>query len=85
MFLFLTGIKYENVLLVTTDAAPYMVSAIRSLKILFPKMLNITCLAHGLHRVADFIRLKFEDVNSLIAHCKAVFLKASLTFKCWTF
>lgn len=70
-----TGIQYQNVLLVVTDAAPYMVSAVKSLKILFPKMLHITCLAHGLHRIADFVRTQFGDVNSLIANCKAVFLK----------
>lgn len=65
-------------MLVVTDGAPYMVSAMRSLKILYPQMLHVTCLAHGLNRVADFIRLYFENVNSLIANCKAVFLKVCM-------
>lgn len=46
-------ILYKNVLVVTTDAAPYMCKAMRGLQVLFPKMVHVTCLAHGLHRVAE--------------------------------
>lgn len=70
------GIKYDKVLLATTDAASYMLSAMRSMQTLFPKMLHVTCFAHGLHRLADFIRLQFPIVNDLIAKVKAVFVKA---------
>lgn len=58
-----------------TDAAAYMIRAMSSLQTLFPKMLHLTCLAHGLHRVAEYIRSQFPDVNSLIANTKAVFIK----------
>lgn len=70
------GIRYEQVRLFVTDAAPYMKKAAKGLHVLFPNMIHITCAAHGLHNAADFIRLQFPRVNSLIASCKAVFVKA---------
>ncbi|KAG7178010.1 CGG triplet repeat-binding protein 1-like 4 [Homarus americanus] len=65
------GIKYDRVLLVCTDAAPYMAG----LEILFPKMIHVTCLAHGLHRVAELACAVMPDVNVLISTVN-VFLKA---------
>nr|CAH7714811.1 unnamed protein product [Callosobruchus chinensis] len=59
-----------------SDAAPYMVKAGQALKVFYPKLLHITCLAHGLHRVAEEIRKKFVIVNKLISSTKKVFLKA---------
>lgn len=70
--------NYENVMLVVTDAAAYMLSAMSSLRVLYPKMLHVTCLAHGLHRVAEYIRQDFPEVNKLIANVKAVFVKVSV-------
>ncbi|KRX35235.1 hypothetical protein T05_7684 [Trichinella murrelli] len=70
------GIRYENVLLFVTDAAPYMKKAAGALKVLFPNMLHLTCLAHGLHRIAEHIRCLFPDVDRLISNMKKVFLKA---------
>lgn len=70
------GVKHDNVLLLVTDAAPYMKKAAAALKILFPKMMHLTCLAHGLHRVAEHIRSLFPDVDRLVSNVKKVFLKA---------
>lgn len=70
------GIKHDNVLLFLTDAAPYMKKAGRALKVLFPAMLHLTCLAHALHRVAEEIRGLFPDVDLLISNVKKIFLKA---------
>ncbi|KRX32810.1 hypothetical protein T06_1542, partial [Trichinella sp. T6] len=70
------GIRHENVLLFVTDAAPYMKKAAGALKVLFPNMLHLTCLAHGLHRIAEHIRCLFPDVDRLISNMKKVFLKA---------
>lgn len=67
---------YDNILVATTDAAPYMIKAMRTLKGLFPKMVHVTCLAHGLHRVAELVRATNPDVNRLISSAKSVFLKA---------
>lgn len=52
-----------------------MLSAMRSLQTLFPKMLHLTCFAHGLNRLAEFIRGQSKDANALIANVKSVFVK----------
>lgn len=69
-------VQYELVLLFVTDAASYMKKAAASLQVLFPKMLHITCVAHGLHRVSEFIRGLFPDVDRLVANMKMAFLKS---------
>ncbi|XP_063610355.1 uncharacterized protein LOC134785688 [Penaeus indicus] len=71
-------ILYHNILVVTTDAAPYMLKAMRGLNVLYPKMIHITCIAHGLHRVAEIIRYNYSEVNRLISAAKTVFVKAPL-------
>ncbi|KRZ71320.1 hypothetical protein T10_8686 [Trichinella papuae] len=70
------GVRHENVLLFVTDAVPYMKKAAGALKVLFPNMLHLTCLAHGLHRISEHIRCLFPDVDRLISNVKKVFLKA---------
>lgn len=66
----------DLVLLFVTDAAPYMVKAAKGLKVMFLKMIHLTCMAHGIHRVAEDIRNNFRDVDRLISNIKKVFLKA---------
>ncbi|GBP31961.1 hypothetical protein EVAR_18500_1 [Eumeta japonica] len=46
----------EKICVFVSDATPYMVKAGQALKVFYPKLLHITCLAHGLHRVAEEIR-----------------------------
>lgn len=58
-----------------TDAAPYMVAAGKALNVLYPKMIHLTCTAHGLHRVADFVKDNFDVVNKLISNVKKIFTK----------
>lgn len=70
------AVKHERVLLFVTDAASYMQKAANGLSVLFPKMVHVTCVAHGLHRVCEEIRNIFPDVNSLISNAKKIFLKA---------
>lgn len=70
------GICHRKVLLFLTDAARYMKKAADALKVLFPKMLHVTCVDHGLHRVAEEVRKQFPDVDSLISNVKKIFLKA---------
>lgn len=66
----------NRVLLLVSDAAAYMTKAAIALKDLFPKLIHITCLAHGISRVAECIRGEFTDVDRLIANGKKVFLKS---------
>jgi hypothetical protein len=72
------GIRYDSVLVLLTDAAAYMKKAAVGLSVMYPKLVHVTCCAHGLHRVAEFIRDKFESVNLLVSSVKAVFVKANL-------
>jgi len=70
------GIQHNNVLLFLSDAAPYMNKAGTAIKALYSKMVHVTCLAHGMHRVAEEIRGKFPCIDKLISRVKQVFLKA---------
>lgn len=71
------GIKYQNVLFIVTDAAPYMIDAFNSFKYLYPNMIHMTCMAHGIHRVCEFIRKKFPLLNTFISSMKKVFRQSA--------
>jgi hypothetical protein len=55
-----------------------MLKAAKGLKMLYLRMVHLTCLAHGLHGVAEEIRVNYPDADSLISNVKKIFLKASL-------
>ncbi|PSN31351.1 hypothetical protein C0J52_25994 [Blattella germanica] len=77
MFLLWTnGIQHEDVLLFVTDAATYMIKAAKSIKDFYPKMVHITCLAYGLHRVAEDVRSYFPQVDALISNVKKILVKS---------
>ena len=63
-----------------TSAGANMLEFIQNIKERFPKMLHITCFAQNFHRLAEFVRKCFPDVNSLIANTNAALLMASLLF-----
>ena len=69
-------IRYERVLVFVTDAARYMSKAASSLRVLFDRMIHVTCLAHAMHRVAEQIRVLFPRVDQLVANTKMILLKA---------
>ncbi|XP_003740210.1 uncharacterized protein LOC100908774 [Galendromus occidentalis] len=62
-----TDVQHERVLLFVADAAPYTVAAARSLKVLFPNMIHIICIAHAIHREAEQARKSFLKVDRLIS------------------
>lgn len=66
----------SKVLVMVTDAAAYMLKAAKSLQVFYPNLIHVTCLAHGLHRIAEEIRTLFPTVNNLISSGKKLFLKA---------
>jgi hypothetical protein len=71
------GIRYERVVLLVTDAARYMKAFGRNQREgSYPKLVHITCCAHGLHNVAEKIRSEFPLVDEVIYTVKSVFLKA---------
>ncbi|PSN39119.1 hypothetical protein C0J52_17476, partial [Blattella germanica] len=59
-----------------SDAAAYMLRAASSLKIFYPHLIHVTCIVHGLQRVAEVIWEQFPEVNTLISTTKKVFVKA---------
>lgn len=72
------AVPNEKVLLMVSDAAAYMVKAASTLKVFYGQLIHCTCLAHGLNRIAETIRLQFPLVNKLISSGKKIFLKAPL-------
>uniref|UniRef100_A0A2S2NDW7 DUF659 domain-containing protein n=1 Tax=Schizaphis graminum TaxID=13262 RepID=A0A2S2NDW7_SCHGA len=70
------GVLHDNVLLFLSDAAPYMVKSGKAIQALYSKMVHVTCIVHGFHRVAEEIRSYFNTVDQLISSVKKVFLKA---------
>jgi hypothetical protein len=55
-----------------------MVKAASGQRLLYPRMVYVTCLAHALHRVAEEIRGSYPDVGKLILNVKKMFVKAPL-------
>ncbi|XP_050531050.1 uncharacterized protein LOC126899859 [Daktulosphaira vitifoliae] len=75
------GVKYDDVLLFVTDVAPYMIKAGKAIQNLYSKIIHVTCLAHGLHRVAEEIRNQYKNADQLVCNVKTFFLKRRLLFK----
>lgn len=71
-------IPTENILLLVSDAAAYMIKAGTNLKIFYKNLTHVTCLAHGINRVAEEVRLQFPLINSLVNNVKKIFVKAPL-------
>ena len=61
-----------QVLLLLTDAAPYMVKAGQTFQVFYPNMVHVTCLAHALHCVdlptqVELINMpEKEEIQSLV-------------------
>jgi hypothetical protein len=55
-----------------------MVKAASNIKIFYKKLIHCTCLAHGINRIAETIRLQFPLVNELVKSGKKIFVKAPL-------
>jgi hypothetical protein len=72
-----SGIQYDRVLLYLSDAAAYMVKSGKMLAAHFPRVIHVTCIVHGLHRVAEEVRGQFRDVDALISNVKKIFLKCN--------
>lgn len=47
------SVPVEKFLVFLSDAAPYMVKVGQNLKIFYPNMVHVTCLLHGINRVAE--------------------------------
>lgn len=70
-------VKYDNVLLYLSAAAPYTVKAEKFVQHLYSIMAHVTCIAHAIRRLAEGIRTNFQGTKKLISSIKEMFLKAS--------
>ncbi len=68
-------VKRENFSLLLSDAASYMTACTATLKVLYPNLFHVTCLAHMLHNCAEKVRGVFSNVDSLVARVKASTVK----------
>jgi hypothetical protein len=46
-----------------TDAAPYMMKAAQNVKPFYSNLVQVTCITHGIHRIAEKIIDTFSDIN----------------------
>lgn len=58
-------------LLVLTEASPYMRDAMSKLADVFPKMIHMNCLARDLQHISESVRMNSTDVEALI--CRVAF------------
>ncbi|XP_016655804.1 uncharacterized protein LOC107882241 isoform X1 [Acyrthosiphon pisum] len=70
-----TNVKYDNILLFISDAAPYMKKAGSTIQTLYPNIIHLTCLAHACHNVCEEVRAYYKNVDQLISEMKKTFLK----------
>uniref|UniRef100_A0A2S2R2X5 DUF659 domain-containing protein n=2 Tax=Sipha flava TaxID=143950 RepID=A0A2S2R2X5_9HEMI len=70
-----TNVKYDNILLFISDAAPYMKKAGSTIQPLYPNIIHLTCLAHACHNVCEEVRAYYKNVDQLISEMKKTFLK----------
>lgn len=59
-------IFYDRVKLIVTDQASYMLKAGRSLKLLYPDLLHITCLCHALHSVSEKVHSDYKSAKKFV-------------------
>ena len=60
-----------------------MLKSGQELKVFYPALLHVTCLAHGLHRVCESVREMFPEVNDLVSTVKRIFVKAPSRIIIW--
>ena len=70
--LFNKNINFENIFLIISDQAKYMLKFVNKLKKskLYPNLMHVSCLAHCLHRVCEKIRSIFNKTDNLVNYFK---------------
>lgn len=69
------NITHDNVILIISDAASYMIKAIREFKSIYNNCFHVLCLAHLIHNCSMIIRANFNNVDKLIGSIKAITIK----------
>ncbi|KAF7697523.1 hypothetical protein CDIK_1649 [Cucumispora dikerogammari] len=68
-------ISTEDVLLIISDSASYMIKAISHLKNVYVNMSHISCIAHLAHNCALKIKTNYKLVVLLISYMKEIAVK----------
>jgi len=71
-----TGVQHNNVLLILSNAAPYMIKVEITIQTLYSKVIHVTCSAPVLHRLTKILRGEFSEVGKVVSSVKQVFRKA---------
>ncbi len=71
------GINLEQMRLLITDAAKYMILAGKKLKIDYRNFFHVTCFIHLMHNCALNVKYFFTDLDFLIASLKMAVLKST--------
>jgi hypothetical protein len=67
--------EYDNFKLLATDAASYCIKLGADLKCIFSELRHITCLAHAVRRIAEYIRSESPITDKIIATMKKYLTK----------
>lgn len=57
-----------------------MIKSGKLIKLFYSKVVHISCVAHGLHRVVEKIRNQFSKVDKHIPNVIKIFFKNSITY-----
>lgn len=63
-------------ILFVSDEMPYIIKAGKVIQKLYSNVIHVTCLAHGLNRVAGQITDQYKNVDQLVSNGIKSFLKA---------
>jgi hypothetical protein len=69
-------------LVLYSDAAAYMLKAATALKVFYQNLIHFTCMAHGLQRVAEEVRVTSPTSTNLY-HQQKYFVKAPQRVQCY--
>lgn len=65
------GIERKNFVLLISDAASYMKACSKALKLLYPRLFHVTCMAQILLNCPEKVHSHFVNVDNLISCVKA--------------
>ena len=81
--IFPNGVPMNRIKLAVTDGAHTMESAVKELKVKFPNLKHIKCLAHTLSLVCETVRTKNELSDEFISNMKKLFLNSPKHINFW--
>jgi hypothetical protein len=70
------GVKFDDMLLLVTDTAPYMKKAAEGLSVSRPELIQVACVARALHRLCETSRVLYPSADKLVANGKKIFVKS---------